>query len=132
MTVDEIITAVKAKGIGRTRHTGMEPFWDEVLVEEIERLRNLWMIFHGDLLTANSERDRFYEMWQEECEENKTLRQAIREFLEWENAPEQENLLTLDGVEPMLDQTEKLAALLPENQENVNDQITQQTPDNQE
>jgi hypothetical protein len=96
MTVDEIILAVKVKGAGRTRHTGMEPFWDEVLVEEIERLR-----------------------------------QAIREFLVWENGPVQD-FTPVDYSYAMIAQTEKLAVLLPENQENINDQITHQTPDNQE
>lgn len=39
MTVDEIIKQVRIKASGRTRYEGQEPFWDEVLVEEIERLR---------------------------------------------------------------------------------------------
>jgi hypothetical protein len=39
MTVDEIIKQVNIKASGRTRYEGQEPFWDEVLVAEIERLR---------------------------------------------------------------------------------------------
>lgn len=55
------------------------------------------------------------------------LRQAIRDFLIWENAPGQENILSLDGIEPMLEQTEKLAALRPENQETHNDPAPETT-----
>ena len=42
--------------------------------------------------------------------------EAIRAFLVWENHPNQEDLLTLDGIEKMLEQTERLAAMLPESQ----------------
>jgi len=41
MTIDEIIKQVGIKASGRTRYPGQEPFWDEVLVAEIERLRKL-------------------------------------------------------------------------------------------
>jgi hypothetical protein len=39
MTVDEIIKQVNIKSSGRTRYEGKEPYWDEVLVAEIERLQ---------------------------------------------------------------------------------------------
>jgi hypothetical protein len=39
MTPDEAIAIVKSKAAGRTRSEGQEPFLDEVLVKEIERLR---------------------------------------------------------------------------------------------
>lgn len=39
MKIDEIIRLVKSKASGRTRFEGQEPYWDEALVEEIERLR---------------------------------------------------------------------------------------------
>lgn len=39
MTVDEAIQIVKQKANARTRYFGQEPFIDEVLVLEIERLR---------------------------------------------------------------------------------------------
>lgn len=38
-TVDEIIAEIKSRANGRTRHEGQQPFWDEVLVAEIEDLR---------------------------------------------------------------------------------------------
>lgn len=41
MTPDEAIAIVKSKTNGRTRYEGQEPFLDEVLVGEIERLRNM-------------------------------------------------------------------------------------------
>jgi hypothetical protein len=41
MTVDEIIKQINIKSSGRTRWKGQEPFWDEMLVVEIERLRKL-------------------------------------------------------------------------------------------
>jgi hypothetical protein len=41
MTVDEIIKQINIKSSGRTRWDGQEPFWDEVLVAEIGRLRGL-------------------------------------------------------------------------------------------
>lgn len=41
MTADEAIAIVKGHLRGRTRFMGQEPFADEVLVEEIERLRCL-------------------------------------------------------------------------------------------
>lgn len=40
MTPEEAIKIVKEKSQGRTRWEGQEPFLDEVLVEEIERLRD--------------------------------------------------------------------------------------------
>lgn len=39
MTADEAIRIVKSKSNGRTRYENQEPFLDEVLVAEIERLR---------------------------------------------------------------------------------------------
>lgn len=39
MTPNEAIRIVKRKTQGHTRYEGQEPFLDEVLVEEIERLR---------------------------------------------------------------------------------------------
>ena len=39
MTPDEAIAIVKQKANGRTRYEGQDPFLDEVLVAEIERLR---------------------------------------------------------------------------------------------
>ena len=39
MTVDEAITIINSKAAGRTRYAGQEPYLDEVLVAEIERLR---------------------------------------------------------------------------------------------
>lgn len=39
MLVDKIIATINTKASGRTRYEGQEPFWDEVLVAEIERLR---------------------------------------------------------------------------------------------
>ena len=39
MTVDEAIALVHSKAQGRTRYAGQEPYIDEVLVREIERLR---------------------------------------------------------------------------------------------
>lgn len=39
MNADEAIRIVKSKAEGRTRYEGQEPFLDEVLVAEIERLR---------------------------------------------------------------------------------------------
>ncbi len=41
MTPKEAVTIVRSKARGRTRWEGQEPFLDEVLVEEIERL---WVI----------------------------------------------------------------------------------------
>lgn len=41
MTPDEAIAIVKSKAAGRTRYKDQEPFLDEVLVGEIERLRNM-------------------------------------------------------------------------------------------
>ncbi len=38
-TIDEIIKEVRSKARGRTRYAGQEPFWDEMMVAEIERLR---------------------------------------------------------------------------------------------
>ena len=38
-TVEEAIALVKSKANGRTRYEGQEPFVDELLVGEIERLR---------------------------------------------------------------------------------------------
>lgn len=40
MTPDKAIAIVKSKASGRTRWEGQEPFLDEVLVMEIERLRS--------------------------------------------------------------------------------------------
>ena len=40
MTPDEAIRIVNEKSVGRTRYEGREPFLDEVLVGEIERLRD--------------------------------------------------------------------------------------------
>lgn len=37
--IDEIIRQVHAKAAGRTRYVGQQPHWDELLVEEVERLR---------------------------------------------------------------------------------------------
>lgn len=37
--VDDVIREVKSRAAGRTRYEGQEPRWDEVLVAEIERLR---------------------------------------------------------------------------------------------
>jgi hypothetical protein len=39
MTADEAIAIVRARGKGRTRYEGHEPFLDEILVAEIMRLR---------------------------------------------------------------------------------------------
>lgn len=39
--VDEAIAYVKSVANGRTRYMGQTPFWDELLVAEIERLRNV-------------------------------------------------------------------------------------------
>ncbi len=39
MTAGEAIEIVRSKARGRTRYEGQEPFLDEVLVDEIERLR---------------------------------------------------------------------------------------------
>jgi len=39
MTPEEAIKIVKSKAGGRTRYEGQEPYLDEVLVAEIERLR---------------------------------------------------------------------------------------------
>jgi hypothetical protein len=39
MTVDEAIKTVEVRASGRTRYMDQEPFLDEVLVGEIERLR---------------------------------------------------------------------------------------------
>lgn len=39
MTVDRIITQIRATAAGRTRSEGQELGWDEILVGEIERLR---------------------------------------------------------------------------------------------
>lgn len=39
MTADEAIAIVRSKSRGRTRFEGQEPYLDEVLVAEIERLR---------------------------------------------------------------------------------------------
>ncbi len=39
MTPDEAVKIVKSKANGRTRYEGQVPFLDEVLVGEIERLR---------------------------------------------------------------------------------------------
>lgn len=39
MTIDEAIAVVRSKADDRTRWVGQEPFVDEVLVGEIERLR---------------------------------------------------------------------------------------------
>ncbi|KKM39532.1 hypothetical protein LCGC14_1564380 [marine sediment metagenome] len=39
MTLDESISDVRSKARGRTRYEGQEPFRDEVLVAEINRLR---------------------------------------------------------------------------------------------
>lgn len=41
MTIDEAIAVVKQIALGRTRYDGQEPFVDEVLVAEIERLRKI-------------------------------------------------------------------------------------------
>jgi hypothetical protein len=41
MTFDEILEQVNIKATGRTRWEGQEPFWDEQLVKEIERLREI-------------------------------------------------------------------------------------------
>lgn len=40
MTPDEAIAIVNSKASGRTRYAGQEPYIDEVLVAEIERLRS--------------------------------------------------------------------------------------------
>ena len=40
MTVDEAIAIVKTKSAGRTRYEGQPDYLDEVLVTEIERLRD--------------------------------------------------------------------------------------------
>lgn len=40
-TVDEIIALVKEKAKGRTRYDGQLPYWNEILVAEIERLREI-------------------------------------------------------------------------------------------
>jgi galactokinase len=42
MTVDEAIAAVKLAASGRTRFEGDEPWRDEILVAEIERLNQGW------------------------------------------------------------------------------------------
>lgn len=39
MPVDDVIKRIEAKSSGRTRFKGQEPFWDEMLVEEIKELR---------------------------------------------------------------------------------------------
>jgi len=39
MTPNEAIDIVNSKAKYRSRHVGQEPFWDEVLVAEIERLK---------------------------------------------------------------------------------------------
>jgi len=39
VTIDEAIATVREMANGRTRYYGQEPFLDEVLVAEIERLR---------------------------------------------------------------------------------------------
>lgn len=39
MTADEAIAIVKTKSAGRTRYEGQPDYLDEVLVDEIERLR---------------------------------------------------------------------------------------------
>ena len=41
MTADEAIKIVNIRAAGRTRYEGCEPWLDEVLVAEIERLRGL-------------------------------------------------------------------------------------------
>ncbi len=38
-TVDDVIRAVHKKSEGRTRYEGQAPYWDELLVAEIEELR---------------------------------------------------------------------------------------------
>jgi len=40
MRVDEVIAEVRARAAGRTRYAGQEPRYDELLVAEIERLRD--------------------------------------------------------------------------------------------
>ena len=50
MTADEAIAIVKSKANGRTRYEGQEPFLDEVLVGEIERLESL-LVDAGKLLS---------------------------------------------------------------------------------
>lgn len=39
MTPDEAMAIVKSKAAGRTRYEGQEPYIDEVLAAEVERLR---------------------------------------------------------------------------------------------
>jgi len=40
LTVNEVIAAVHKKSEGRTRYEGQGPYWDELLVAEIESLRS--------------------------------------------------------------------------------------------
>jgi hypothetical protein len=39
MTLDEILADVEKRRMGRTRYEGQEPYRDEVMADEIERLR---------------------------------------------------------------------------------------------
>lgn len=48
MNVDGIIAMIRAKARGRTRYTGKPPYYDEVLIGEIDRLRDI----NAELLAA--------------------------------------------------------------------------------
>jgi len=57
ITVDEVIKRVRIKANGRTRYEGQEPFWDELLVAEIERLREQVLDLQSEIDWAYADDD---------------------------------------------------------------------------
>jgi hypothetical protein len=55
LTIDQIIAWVREKASGRTRYVGMETHWDERLVAEIDRLRNLLVASNDEAINAQAQ-----------------------------------------------------------------------------
>lgn len=62
--IETIIAEIKAKAEGRTRYEGQPPYWDELLVAEILRLRSHCETLHNEIyrLTHPAESERCEEV----------------------------------------------------------------------
>ena len=64
ITINYVIAQTKSKSRGRTRYDGQAPYWDEMMVAEIERLRETLLVIRlvcaGALHETPTKPDEYY------------------------------------------------------------------------